>query len=311
MNNRLPKLNKKSTLILAGVVLATGVFGIAGYNIYKEHKDIRELAHEPDTPVLTEDNVSNNGGGENEGTTADNKVVEESSKGDNKTDAKNDTSNKTNSDKEVNKEQKKKDDVVDKKSMESEDRNSKDDVVYNKNTKTNNSKPSSNTTTNNSKRTMSKQSTPYNTRKTETEHSEVNHKSSVNSTQHRSNKSDTHKSSKPTIQYDSTLTNEVWNAWNNYRASHGVKRLSYSQSEASRSYNTAKEDAYNQSASHGYSQCGLMAPAMSANGIINLFASSEGHRANMLDSHSEAGGVAVFKANDGMIYCVLSYNDGW
>lgn len=298
MNNRLPKLNRKTNILLTVALLVSGALIGGGYYIHEQSKDIRELAHKPGTTNEEQATVSNTeGGGIQEDTMNATNEPSNLAKSEVKKDYQN-TSRKNNQEGQI-----KKDDVVDNKSLESISKNvGKDDRVN-----------TSSKSTTQHKSTKSKQSTPYNARKSDNTNSKVNQKSTA-----RKRTETTHnlggnssKSSKRTVVYDADLTNATWNAWNNYRENNGMKRLIYSQSEASRSYNTAKEDANKQIASHGYFQCGMMAPIMSANGIINSFASSEGHRENLLDGHSIYGGVAVFKSSDDMIYCVLSFSDGW
>lgn len=121
------------------------------------------------------------------------------------------------------------------------------------------------------------------------------------------------KPSKPqrTWQYMSSLSQQTFNALNNYRTSHGVKELKYSSSCANGAKSQAESNAKNRNAGHGYYQISYVGGGSSASSYINAWANSAGHKKNMLDKDMVEGGVAVYKDSDGVYYTVVQFGDDW
>ncbi|MBM7835623.1 CAP domain-containing protein [Clostridium sardiniense] len=121
------------------------------------------------------------------------------------------------------------------------------------------------------------------------------------------------KPSKPqrTWQYMSSLSQQTFNALNNYRTSHGVKALKHSSSCASGAKSQAESNAKNRNAGHGYYQISYVGGGSSASSYINAWANSAGHKKNMLDKDMVEGGVAVYKDSDGVYYVVAQFGDDW
>ncbi len=121
-----------------------------------------------------------------------------------------------------------------------------------------------------------------------------------------------------TWEYLPELSRQVFDAVNAYRVQHGVAALGYSQSEADRAKEWAEKDAINQTpAEHGFEQIGTggtfyaFEGGATAQDFVNLWDSSPGHKANMLDTAFTQGGAAVYKDNHGIYYVVMSFYLDW
>ena len=121
------------------------------------------------------------------------------------------------------------------------------------------------------------------------------------------------KSSKPqrTWQYMSSLSQQTFNALNNYRTSHGVKALKYSSSCASGAKSRAEYNAKNKVVGHDTFQIALGSTSGTANSFINQWTSSSNHKRNILDDKMVDGAVAVYKDSDGYYYVVAQFGDDW
>lgn len=122
------------------------------------------------------------------------------------------------------------------------------------------------------------------------------------------------KPSKPqrTWQYMSSLSQQTFNALNNYRTSHGVKALKYSSSEQARAKSQAEYNVKNKNNTHDALQISYKGNAdSSASGFIQAWANSAGHKKSMLRETNVEGAVAVYKDSEGYYYVVASFGNDW
>ena len=117
---------------------------------------------------------------------------------------------------------------------------------------------------------------------------------------------------KRTWTYMADMSRETFNLMNKFRQDNGVAPLKWSDSEHARAKKQAEYNASTNTGNHDYMQISLAGTRYtSAEGFINGWASSPGHRENMLDSTNTDGAVAVYKDSEGRYFVVASFYDGW
>nr|WP_278679972.1 CAP domain-containing protein [Clostridium paraputrificum] len=117
---------------------------------------------------------------------------------------------------------------------------------------------------------------------------------------------------KRTWTYMADMSRETFNLMNKFRKDNGVAELKWSDSEHSRAKKQAEYNAKTNTGNHDYMQISIAGNRYnSASGFINGWASSPGHKANMLDDTNTEGAVAVYKDNEGRYFVVASFYDGW
>ena len=111
----------------------------------------------------------------------------------------------------------------------------------------------------------------------------------------------------------SSLSQQTFSALNAYRKANGVAALKYSSSEQARANAQAESNVKNNNLSnHGFNQISYGGNINStANGFIQAWANSAGHKKNMLDETNIEGAVAVYKDSEGYYYVVASFGDDW
>ena len=132
------------------------------------------------------------------------------------------------------------------------------------------------------------------------------------STNKPNNNTSNSKPAKRTWKYMSSLSKETFNALNAFRKANGVAPLTYSSSEQSRANAQAESNAKNKVNTHDIDQISYKGNAdTTANGFIQAWANSSGHKKNMLDEEYTAGAVSVYKDSEGTYYVVASFHLDW
>ncbi|MFQ8921940.1 MAG: CAP domain-containing protein [Clostridium paraputrificum] len=117
---------------------------------------------------------------------------------------------------------------------------------------------------------------------------------------------------KRTWTYMADMSRETFNLMNKFRQDNGVAALKWSDSEHARVKNQAEYNIKNMDTGHDFNQISIGGTVYTtAQGFINGWASSPGHKENMLDTMNIEGAVAVYKDSEGRYSVVASFNDGW
>lgn len=116
-----------------------------------------------------------------------------------------------------------------------------------------------------------------------------------------------------TWEYQSGMTQELWNDFNAYRQSKGLNALNWSGKYAGWTKSHCEEMAQKQSGFHkSYPEGGQIVydgtAYTSASSILNGFKNSPAHNKNMLDSDLTEGACAVYKDSNGRYYTVIGFD---
>ncbi|MDT8019405.1 CAP domain-containing protein, partial [Clostridium perfringens] len=116
-----------------------------------------------------------------------------------------------------------------------------------------------------------------------------------------------------TWEYQSGMTQEIWNDFNAYRQSQGLNALNWSGKYAGWTKSHCEEMAQKQSGFHkSYPEGGQIVydgtAYTSASSILNGFKNSPAHNKNMLDPDLTEGACAVYKDSNGRYYTVIGFD---
>ncbi|WP_013942334.1 CAP domain-containing protein [Clostridium perfringens] len=116
-----------------------------------------------------------------------------------------------------------------------------------------------------------------------------------------------------TWEYQSGMTQELWNDFNAYRQSQGLNALNWSGKYAGWTKSHCEEMAQKQSGFHkSYPEGGQIVydgtAYTSASSILNGFKNSPAHNKNMLDPDLTEGACAVYKDSNGRYYTVIGFD---
>ncbi|EOU2044930.1 hypothetical protein C4D43_09690 [Clostridium perfringens] len=116
-----------------------------------------------------------------------------------------------------------------------------------------------------------------------------------------------------TWEYQSSMSQELWNDFNAYRQSKGLNALNWSgkYAEWTKSHceeMAKKEDAFHKSYPEGAQIVGFNGSNMNANKILQQFKNSPAHNKNMLYDDVTEGACAVYKDSNGVYYFVIGMN---
>ncbi|EDS79412.1 CAP domain-containing protein (plasmid) [Clostridium perfringens] len=116
-----------------------------------------------------------------------------------------------------------------------------------------------------------------------------------------------------TWEYQSGMTQELWNDFNAYRQSKGLNALNWSGKYAGWTKSHCEEMAQKQSGFHkSYPEGGQIVydgtAYTSASSILNGFKNSPAHNKNMLDPDLTEGACAVYKDSNGRYYTVIGFD---
>ncbi|WP_283698501.1 CAP domain-containing protein [Clostridium perfringens] len=117
-----------------------------------------------------------------------------------------------------------------------------------------------------------------------------------------------------TWEYQSTMSQELWNDFNAYRQSKGLNALNWSGKYAGWTKShceemAQKEKSFHKSYPEGGQVVGLNgAKNMTANKILQGFKNSPAHDRNLLDNELTEGACAVYKDSDGVYYFVIGFD---
>lgn len=115
---------------------------------------------------------------------------------------------------------------------------------------------------------------------------------------------------KRTWQYMADMSRETFNLMNQFRQQNGVTALKWSDGEHAKAKKRAEKNASVAGSGHDFSQISIGGTRYkTAQGFINGWASSPGHKESMLDKRFIEGGIAVYKDSDGEYYVVASFKD--
>ncbi len=116
-----------------------------------------------------------------------------------------------------------------------------------------------------------------------------------------------------TWEYQSGMTQELWNDFNAYRQSQGLNALNWSGKYAGWTKSHCEEMAAKQRGFHkNYPEGGQIVldgdAVKSASGFLNVFKNSPAHIKNMLDPDLTEGACAVYKDSNGAYYVVIGFD---
>ncbi|CAJ1611548.1 hypothetical protein N2W42_002961 [Clostridium perfringens] len=116
-----------------------------------------------------------------------------------------------------------------------------------------------------------------------------------------------------TWEYQSGMTQELWNDFNAYRQSQGLNALNWSGKYAGWTKSHCEEMAAKQRGFHkNYPEGGQIVldgdAVKSASGFLNVFKNSPAHNKNMLDPDLTEGACAVYKDSNGAYYVVIGFD---
>ncbi|MGU8472591.1 CAP domain-containing protein [Clostridium perfringens] len=116
-----------------------------------------------------------------------------------------------------------------------------------------------------------------------------------------------------TWEYQSGMSQELWNDFNAYRQSQGLNALNWSGKYAGWTKSHCEEMAQKQSGFHkSYPEGGQIVydgtAYTSASSILNGFKNSPAHNKNMLDPDLTEGACAVYKDSNGRYYTVIGFD---
>lgn len=116
-----------------------------------------------------------------------------------------------------------------------------------------------------------------------------------------------------TWEYQSGMSQELWNDFNAYRQSKGLNALNWSGKYAGWTKSHCEEMATKQRGFHkNYPEGGQIVldgdAVKSASGFLNVFKNSPTHNKNMLDPDLTEGACAVYKDSNGAYYVVIGFD---
>ncbi|XZM80627.1 CAP domain-containing protein (plasmid) [Clostridium perfringens] len=116
-----------------------------------------------------------------------------------------------------------------------------------------------------------------------------------------------------TWEYQSGMSQELWNDFNAYRKSKGLNALNWSGKYAGWTKSHCEEMAAKQRGFHkNYPEGGQIVldgdAVKSASGFLNVFKNSPAHNKNMLDPDLTEGACAVYKDSNGAYYVVIGFD---
>ncbi|MFI4077156.1 CAP domain-containing protein, partial [Clostridium perfringens] len=116
-----------------------------------------------------------------------------------------------------------------------------------------------------------------------------------------------------TWEYQSGMSQELWNDFNAYRQSKGLNALNWSGKYAGWTKSHCEEMAAKQRGFHkNYPEGGQIVldgdAVKSASGFLNVFKNSPAHNKNMLDPDLTEGACAVYKDSNGAYYVVIGFD---
>ncbi|MCX0360116.1 CAP domain-containing protein [Clostridium perfringens] len=116
-----------------------------------------------------------------------------------------------------------------------------------------------------------------------------------------------------TWEYQSGMTQELWNDFNAYRQSQGLNALNWSGKYAGWTKSHCEEMAAKQRGFHkNYPEGGQIVldgdAVKSTSGFLNVFKNSPAHNKNMLDPDLTEGACAVYKDSNGAYYVVIGFD---
>ncbi len=109
----------------------------------------------------------------------------------------------------------------------------------------------------------------------------------------------------------SSLSEQTFNALNNFRKVNGVAPLKYSSTEQARANKQAEYNAKTMTFGHASMQISLGNGTSNPQAYINQWANSPGHKKSMLRETNIEGAVSVYKDSENNYYVVASFGDGW
>lgn len=123
------------------------------------------------------------------------------------------------------------------------------------------------------------------------------------------------KPSKPkrTWEYQTSMSNELWSLFNQYRQEKGLNTLTWSNKYAGWVKSQAelmaqKEDAIHGNYPEGGDVVGFNGSSMTASKILQQFKNSPQHNKNLLDDELTEGACAVYKDSNGVYYFVIGFD---
>lgn len=108
-------------------------------------------------------------------------------------------------------------------------------------------------------------------------------------------------------EYMSELSQQTFNAINQFRKENGVKELKFSQECADIAKKQAEENAHNVTAEHDFDEIALYNNTGTTESFINQWANSQIHKKDLLDTRVSMAGVGVYKDSTGRYFVVCRF----
>lgn len=121
-----------------------------------------------------------------------------------------------------------------------------------------------------------------------------------------------HKPTERKFEYMKDLSDATLHLINEYRQSHGIKKVEHSEKEVFRGKVKAEYNAKNDIWGNDYNQLAIVTPnANKASEFLDIWTQDKEYRMKLLDKNNLQGGVAVYRDNFGKYFVVASFSDGF